>query len=199
MLNNGFCILVLGDEATASRIKGGVHHYGDRVLKCRDFLQGDELAMLNAENNERRVIIRYIPCRVEIEQIRQLVSRFGDIESVFYMKSKEKHRLDQSQFKTASVMFFRKSAALELVEYRFDYVDGARIKFHSYHHSQKENGKKTYLQAYLFPEVFDKNPEGTSKCHSKGLSKPLNLRVKYNGALSQYATPFVEANLLQVP
>ena len=111
---DGHCVISVADTTTYESILTNKRILlRGRRLMCSEFLTGTKLYKLNAMNNKRRIILKYVPSYLsEIEVKDSLERQFGKVERFFSYLSEHKEA-DESRrrYKAYSVMFDQISVA----------------------------------------------------------------------------------------
>jgi hypothetical protein len=80
---------------------------------CKPYLTGVNLYKLNARNNKRRIILKFVPSYLRVKEVRNaLEDQFGEIEEIYpFLSDSKYHDESRRKYYTYSVMFVNPSAA----------------------------------------------------------------------------------------
>lgn len=88
--NRGFCVIKFIDPEVAERlIRIKDHKIGKRLVTCRKYLKGNQLAQQKTDINLRKIYISNLPKKAENEGIIKLFSTFGKVEAGYTLKNEQ--------------------------------------------------------------------------------------------------------------
>ena len=88
--NSGYAFVRMRDEASAEQIlKLKNMRFKERGLQIKEFMEGKKLSSFKKEVNLRRLFVYSIPKRTKDEEIRELFSRFGQIEDAYIIRDRK--------------------------------------------------------------------------------------------------------------
>lgn len=181
--DTAFCFLSFEDASSARDVLAKESHVlFSRLITCRPFMQGNSLQSKAADENRRKVFVKYIPKDMTEDEFKNFFSNFGAVDHAYLVR----YSMDGNLISTVGYVVFQspKIAALVIKSKNIKYQK-RKLRVEPY---IRDNGKLPVTKTHLANPTKVKQPEKSLKQFNMNVN--VSKRTEFHPDLEHNLEPY---------